>query len=288
MRADANKIAFRAIRNILDGAKPFEVEIAGTRVTCAVSRASAPPWPERGVQGLEKEVDGPWPAPVDVECRWEGGLCNLQVQCGYWPGQGRYRQQTGVRVRLRDRAQTIVWITLPPIIGDLEDGKSAKIHASVSTFKQKQDVDPELGSRLNTAMRKLLDESGLPLVAASKAEVCAIEVPSGACLSGAELAFRRLVQLALLRSSSSIAARRRRSVVAPSSTCGAGASISRRSRPPTRTTARTTRTMTRRTHAAPVDATGRVGSVSRSASPSSRTEGSGRSDGRVIPRSRRQ
>jgi hypothetical protein len=199
MRADANKIAFRAIRNIMEGAKPFEVEVAGTKVTCAVSHGVAPPWPERGVQGLEQEAEGPWPAPVDVECRWEGGHCNLLVQCDYWRTHDRYRHHTGLHVRLRDRAQSLVWITLPPIIGDLEDGTSAKIQASVSTFKRKKDFDPELGNRLNAAMRELLHESGLPLVAGSTAEVCAIEVPSGAVVSGADLAFRRLVQLALLK-----------------------------------------------------------------------------------------
>ncbi len=199
MRADANQIAFRAIRNILDGAKPFEVTVAGTKVTCAVSRAAEPAWPERGVQGLELEADGPWPSPVDVECRWEGGHCNLQVRCTHWRSDARYLHQTGLEVRLRDRAQMLVWITLPRVIGDLEDGKSARVQASVSTFKRKKDVDPELGSRLNTAMRKLLAESGLPLVAGSTAEVCAIEVPSGTVVSGADLAFSRLVQLALLK-----------------------------------------------------------------------------------------
>jgi hypothetical protein len=199
MRADANQIAFRAIRNIIDGAKPFEVEVAGTKVTCSVSRGAAPPWPQLGVQGLEQEVDGPWPAPVDVECRWEGGHCNLLVQCDYWRTQDRYRHQTSLHVRLRDRAQSLVWITLPVIIGDLEDGMSAKIQASVSTSKRKKELAPELGSRLNTAMRELLHESGLPLVAGSTAEVCAIEMPSGAVVSGGDLAFRRLVQLALLK-----------------------------------------------------------------------------------------
>jgi hypothetical protein len=88
---------------------------------------------------------------------------------------------------------------LPRFIADLEDGDTVKVHASVSTFKRRKSVDPELGSRLNVAMRKLLDESALPRVAASTAEICAIEVPSGAVASGADVAFRRLVQVALLK-----------------------------------------------------------------------------------------
>lgn len=199
MRADANKIAFRAIRNIIEGAKPFEIDVAGTKIACAVSPAAVQPWPEGGVQGLDEATDGPWPTAVDVECRWDGGHCALQVRAGYWRSSRRYRQQTGVRVRLRDRQQTVVWITVPPLIGDLEDGRTAKLQASVSTFKKKIDLDPDMGDRLNVALRELLGESGLPLVSASTAEVCEIDIPSGAVVSGADLAFRRLVQLALLK-----------------------------------------------------------------------------------------
>lgn len=187
MRADANKIAFRAIRHIIEGAKPFEVEVAGTKVTCAVSRGATPPWPERGVQA---RAGGRRALARARGCRVPLGRRALQPPSAERalaqravPAPDRPRgpvlrsTSNGGNCRLRDRAQTLVWITLPPIIGDLEDSMSAKIQASVSTFKRKKDVDPELGNRLNTAMRKLLHESGLPLVAGSTAEVCAIEVP---------------------------------------------------------------------------------------------------------------
>ncbi len=200
MRPDVNKIALRAIRNIMDGAKPFEVEVAGTKVTCGVSRAAAAPaWPERGVRGLEPEADGPWPTPTDVECKWDGGHCWLQVQADYTRKQGRSHNFAGFRVRLRDRRQTLVWITVASLIGDADDGTTRKLQASVSTYKRKKDLDPELGAELNVAMRKLLAESGLPVVSAAYAEVCEIAVPSGAVVSGADLAFRRLIELSLLK-----------------------------------------------------------------------------------------
>ncbi len=198
MRADANRIALKAIRNILEVTKAPNIKVAGVDVACTVSRVSAPPWREGGLQGLDEHVDGPWPAPVDVDCRWDGGRCSLQVRCEYW-GSGQYLHQTGLMVRLRDRAQMLIWITFPRFIRDLEDGSRPSIQASVSTFKRKSDADPEIGLRLKAVMQELLRASELPLVTASRVEICAIDVPSGAIVSGAEVAFERLVHLALLK-----------------------------------------------------------------------------------------
>ena len=51
MRADANRIGLLAIRSILDAAKPFEIEVAGQKVSCSVARGAADSWPEKGVRG---------------------------------------------------------------------------------------------------------------------------------------------------------------------------------------------------------------------------------------------
>ena len=75
---------------------------------------------------------------------------------------------------------------------------SVKLQAAVSTFQRKGDA-ADVGQRLNDAMRETLEQSGLPLISASAAEVCGIEIPSAAVLASPEVAFRRLVQLALLR-----------------------------------------------------------------------------------------
>lgn len=199
MRADANKIALRAARTILEGARPFDLTVAGVNVTCAVSRAAPRPWPEKGVQGLESASDGPWPDAVDVECRWADGRVWLQVQADHVKRNDRYRHNVGIRVRVRDGSRTLVWITVPPLIGDAEDTTTIKVPASVSTFQRRADASPELGTQLNAALRELLVDAGLPLISASVAEVGEVEVPSGAVVSGAEEAFRRLVHLALLK-----------------------------------------------------------------------------------------
>ncbi len=200
MRSDANKIALRALRSMLDAAKPFEVEVAGKKVNCAVARRAPESWPDRELAGLDRAVDGPtWPGAVDVECNWPAGRTTLRVLVSHWRSTGRYRHQVGVRVRFADRRRTLLWITVPVAVGDAADGTSAKVRASVSTFQRKADSLSDAGERLNDALQDALAESGLPLASARIPEVGEIEVPSGAVLPSPEIAFRRLVHLALLK-----------------------------------------------------------------------------------------
>jgi 5-methylcytosine-specific restriction protein B len=200
MRSDANKIGLQAIRSVLDGAKPFDIDIGDKKVTAALSREDAKPWPERGLQGLEAASSGPlWPAPVLVTCQWDGGKCTLRVSASYWRTKGRHRHQVAFRVRVVETRRTLLWITVPTAIGDAVDGKTVKVQAALSTFKRKDDDLPELGQKLNSAMREVAQESKLPLVSAANAEVCDIEIPSAAVLPSAEIVFKRLVHLALLK-----------------------------------------------------------------------------------------
>src|SRR5262245_48087196 len=135
MRGDANKIALRAVQNILDAAKPLDLEVAGKAVTCSVSRVAAEAWPTGGIQGLDRPDDGKWPAAVDVTCRWEGGGCVLRIQCDYVKGDGRYRHLVGVRVTTRPKVRTVIWTTVPNKIADAEDGARAKLPVVVFTFQ---------------------------------------------------------------------------------------------------------------------------------------------------------
>lgn len=199
MRGDSNKIAMRAIRNIFDGARPFEIQVADRRVTCVVSRSPGELWPEEGLEGLDAEADGPqWPASIEVDCQWQDGRCQLLVSCRYRTANNQYYHQVGILVRSKVRARALLWITVPAAIGDAEDGSTVAIPGAVSTVQRKADP-PDVGRRLNDAMREVLRDSGLPIITGSNAEVCSIEIPSGSVRGSAEVAFKRLVQLALLK-----------------------------------------------------------------------------------------
>ena len=113
MRPDANQIALKAIRAILDSAQPFELTVDEKHVRCAVARGGVPGWPP--IEGLSKDVDGPWPAQVTVECVWDGGRTTLLVDCEYWKTKRAYRMRpmpatNGANVRTigTKRAMTMV------------------------------------------------------------------------------------------------------------------------------------------------------------------------------------
>jgi hypothetical protein len=79
MRLDTNKIALRAIRTLLGGAKPFEVDAGATKVTCSMTAVPPEAWPT-GAEELVETEDVPWPSSVAVDCRWNEGACRLMVE----------------------------------------------------------------------------------------------------------------------------------------------------------------------------------------------------------------
>jgi hypothetical protein len=197
MRADSNSIGLLAIRNILSGARPFELDVQGTHVRCAVASGAPRSWQD--LEGLSAESDGPWPAEVNVDCAWEGGQALLVVSCDYWKTKGRYRHLVGLRVRLRNRPRELVWITVPPHIQRVEDGYTVAVPGNVALAKRRTELSLDRSRAYNEALREVLRSSGLPLLTPSSAEICKIAVPTGTIEPSPELAFRRLVHLALLK-----------------------------------------------------------------------------------------
>ncbi len=198
MRSDANRLGLRTIRAILDGAHSFDLEVAGTKVSCTVERAPIAPWPASGLDGLDAGIDGEWPRGVIVTCTWEGGQCAMVVACHYWQTKTRYRHQVGLAVRLKGRARELLWITVPPALGKTEDGEKALLATSVSA-KQRQNGDAQHNARINEMLRPLLAGSKLPLIKAASVAVCEVEVPACTILPSPEIAFGRLVHVALLK-----------------------------------------------------------------------------------------
>ncbi|MBI2392026.1 MAG: AAA family ATPase [Deltaproteobacteria bacterium] len=198
-RPDANQIALRALKNILDAAAPFEVEIDGVKVTCAVERLPPEPWPAGGPKDVASPGgDGRWLAPVEVHCTWSGGQCQLRFEAS-WAKGGPYDQRIAALVRLRDRPQQLVWLNVGLAIGDVADGSSLRMKLGVSTAKRKVTVPPDVAARLNDAAKALLAKSGLPVVSAWRADAGEIEVPSGDILPSAQVAFQRFIHVALLK-----------------------------------------------------------------------------------------
>lgn len=196
MPTDTNKIALRAIRNLMRGAKPFELDVAGVKVTCSMTAVPPESWPT-AIDGLVEADDGPWPGSVAVDCRWVEGACRLVVELFRWTS-GPYVHDLCVRVRTEQRRE-VIFINVSNELEDAEDGATIKLGVRFYVTKRKTHMPEEITETLNEAMSDTLAESQLPILGKSAAELCAIEVPSGTLIPSAELAFRHLLHLALLK-----------------------------------------------------------------------------------------
>src|SRR5262245_9037895 len=142
MRPDANRLALRTVRKLLDAARPVEVDVAGVRVTCAASRTQSRAWPANGVTGLDEEADGPWPQEVNFECTWPGGKCSIVARAQYVRAQGRYRHHVALELSVRDNNQQLVWINLAKRVDQTADGKSFRLHGNIYLSKNKDPANP--------------------------------------------------------------------------------------------------------------------------------------------------
>lgn len=195
MRTDTHKVAIRAIRNLLAGAKLFEVDAGATKVTCSMAAVPPERWPT-GAEGLIEVEDGPWPGGVAVDCRWSEGECRLFVELYRWTSSG-YLGDLCIRVRT-DQNREVIFVNVSNKLKEAEDGSAAKLGVRFHVNKRKK-WSPELADALNKGMRDTLAASRLPILGKNTAELCEVEVPGGALLPSAEGVFRRLIQLALLK-----------------------------------------------------------------------------------------
>lgn len=195
MRTDTNKIALRALRNLLTAARPGEVVVGSTKVAWTIGAEPAEPWPS-AVAGLDEKDDGPWPAGVAVDCRWVEGACRFYVEVYYWTST-RYLHDLCVRVRT-DRRE-IIFLNVSNELEEIEDGSRATLGVRFFITKRKTHLSETVADALNDGMRTTLGSSQIPILGKNTAELGELEVPSGQFVPAADLVFRRLIQLALLK-----------------------------------------------------------------------------------------
>jgi hypothetical protein len=195
MRTDANRIAIRAIRAILDAAHPLELAVAGTTVQCVASHRSADRWPEKALPGIDEGTDGPWPRTAAVACTWEGGRCSLEVICRPNSRDG----QLALSVYLGPRGSQLVWVNIPRRIHDAVD--ATLVHADAQAFlkKRKSGGTSDLQPRLSQILSSLTSASSIPMASQWNARLFDVEVPSGSVQPSPAVAFQHLVHLALLK-----------------------------------------------------------------------------------------
>ncbi|MEY4544283.1 MAG: hypothetical protein RL685_478 [Pseudomonadota bacterium] len=201
MRADANRIAFAAAKAILAAAQGIKLQVDGKEVTCSVTKLPAPEWPDIELPGLESGRDGPWPAPSDIDCRWDGGSAALRLTLDHW-ARNTYRGLVGLRLLVRPGNRSLVWSTLATVIGDAKDGESISVPGWCNMFKPTQHVgstSKDAGNALQRALRDLASKAGIPLLSASRVQLFQLELPGGEVRPSPDAAFRHVLQLALLK-----------------------------------------------------------------------------------------
>lgn len=191
MRTDT--IALRAIRNLMAGATPFELDVGAVKVACTTTPIPPEPWPA-GIEDLVK-ADGPWPGGVAVDCRWVEGACRFIVEIDRWT-RGKYLDHLVVRVRTEQHRQ-VIFVNVSNVLADVEDGELVALRVRFYLTKRKTHISEEIAEALHKGMRDTLAEAQIPILGRSAAELCTVEVPSGALQPSAEVAFRRLIELAL-------------------------------------------------------------------------------------------
>ena len=194
-RPDANRIALRAIRAILEAANDFDVSLAGTDIQVHVTKQDVPEWP-RAMAGLDELEDGPWPAPVRIHCRWSDGSTELLAKANTWVRHASYGDCCGISIR--EGNQELLWITVALAIKQHPNGSRVSVPASVTLFRKREPLgtDSDAGSR---AMTRVLRDAGLEFPTPRQVRAFEIDVPAGSVAPSADEAFRRLVTIALAK-----------------------------------------------------------------------------------------
>ena len=201
LRPDANRIALRAARSILEAASPMELPLEGTTARVAVERMADPAWPAGDRDDLDEAADGPWPGVVRLDCRWDGGRADLLMAAALGRGNGPSRRLVGIRVAAASTGRSILWISVPAAIRDGRDGARVGVPAPLRVLEPRGG-EASAGARVldrTAALRGVALRSSLPLASPRRIEAFALRLPEGEVLPLPSYAFARIVHLALLK-----------------------------------------------------------------------------------------
>jgi MoxR-like ATPase len=201
LRPDANRIALRAARSILEAASPMELPLEGTTARVTVERLPDPAWPACDLDDLDEAADGPWPGVVRLDCRWDGGRADLLMAASLGRGNASYRRLVGIRVATAATGRSILWISVPAAIRDERDGARVGVSAPLRVLDQKggEGQGAASAAERSAALKGVAVRSSLPLASPRHVEAFALRLPEGEVLPLPSYAFARIVHLALLK-----------------------------------------------------------------------------------------
>ena len=198
-RPHTNRLGLRATRSVLAAAHDFKFALAGKEFRATVQPQPQPSWPQP-LDGLDEELDGPWPAGIDLELDWGDGRVALTVGTAYWQLKDpAYRHLVGLRVTPQTHYRELTWITVAKAFANAEDGDTVSLAGYAALNARKDEDWKTVGGVYNQQLGELLASSGLPLLTARRVDLGRINVPDGELQPSPGATFERLVVLSCLK-----------------------------------------------------------------------------------------
>lgn len=199
-RSDANRIALNAASLILKAARPMTLEVNGYAIKVVSERLASPRWPQVQLDGIDEAQDGPWPAPVQLDCTWESGTCRLQMDATHWrPRKLKSRShKVSLKVSAPETGKESVWITTAMHIREARDGQQVSVWASPS-LRSRSSEFKGIRDAMNNTIYGIVDACGLPKLSRARVAAFDLQIPGGGLSPSPEQVFQHLVHLALIK-----------------------------------------------------------------------------------------
>ncbi len=196
-RSDANRLALKALQSILEAAHDFSFEVEGTKVDVKIQPLPQPAWP-RPLAGLDPEIDGPWPRPVEVKASWASGGVPMRLGVWQWPADdARYPDFLGLSLTFTSTGREVLWITVTAAIDRADDGATCTLDGFAGLVARKG--EGETTRVMSARIRQLVEDLKLPRKTASNVHVFELKLPDTQVLPSPEEAFERAVKLGILK-----------------------------------------------------------------------------------------
>jgi energy-coupling factor transporter ATP-binding protein EcfA2 len=139
--AQANRIALKALRSVLEAAHPFEASVAGAAIR-VTARMQDVAWPH-GPHELDETTDGPWPKTALLDCAWQTGRVALEARAMFWRGSGRYKGHLGLQVVTTPLNREVMWTSVTQRILSSDPAHAVTIPVSLTLFAREGEKDTE-------------------------------------------------------------------------------------------------------------------------------------------------
>lgn len=191
----ANVLALKVVRSVLEAAPPTELTIRGK--TVRLKEHTTQPsshWPT--IQGLVESEHVPWPTTRVWTCEWDGGSTEFALAAA--KTNAHKTAPKGVGLRLRADDLELIWVDVAAYIRRPSKSDVARVPADFALKKRVADRSDNPNTPMTEAIGLLLEEHGIEPTKSS-IDAMNIHKDSGQVTPSPEEILRRLLILGLLK-----------------------------------------------------------------------------------------